>query len=105
PALWTCQTSAVQDVLIPGCSTRRPGAFRCVNAKEPAMSMIRDLRAVVRPASRISLRKESGTYDTVRDPVTATAVVDCAIYRDGRRLETEGQLTPQKAMRLMRRDG
>ena len=69
------------------------------------MSMIRDLRAVVRPASRISLRKESGTYDTVRDPVTATAVVDCAIYRDGRRLETEGQLTPQEAMRLVRRDG
>ncbi|MFE7814471.1 magnesium and cobalt transport protein CorA [Streptomyces sp. NPDC057433] len=68
------------------------------------MSMIRDLRAVVRP-SRVSLRKESSSpYDTTRDPATATAVVDCAIYRDGRRVETEGPLTPQEAMRLVRRD-
>lgn len=45
------------------------------------MSMIRDLRAVVRP-SRPSLRKESGAYDTTRDPATPSAVVDCAVYRD-----------------------
>ncbi|MFI1417101.1 magnesium and cobalt transport protein CorA [Streptomyces sp. NPDC020731] len=70
------------------------------------MSMIRDLRAVVRPSSRVSLRKESGPYDTTRDPTTTTAVVDCAVYRDGRRLVTEGgPLTPHEAMRLVRRDG
>ncbi|MFF0106829.1 magnesium and cobalt transport protein CorA [Streptomyces hirsutus] len=68
------------------------------------MSMIRDLRAVVRP-SRAPLRKESSApYDTTRDPATTTAVVDCAIYRDGRRVETESPLTPQEAMRLVRRD-
>ncbi|MER5992383.1 MULTISPECIES: magnesium and cobalt transport protein CorA [Streptomyces] len=69
------------------------------------MSMIRDLRAVVRPSSRVSLRKENGPYDIPRDPATTTAVVDCAVYRDGRRLETEGPLGPQEAMRLVRRDG
>ncbi|CQR62046.1 magnesium and cobalt transport protein CorA [Streptomyces leeuwenhoekii] len=69
------------------------------------MSMIRDLRAVVRPSSRVSLRKETGTYDTTRDPATASAVVDCAVYRDGRRVETGTPLTPQEAMRLVRRDG
>ncbi|MFJ9665629.1 magnesium and cobalt transport protein CorA [Streptomyces sp. NPDC101219] len=68
------------------------------------MSMIRDLRAVVRP-SRVSLRKESSAYDTTRDPGSVTAVVDCAVYRDGRRLTTEGPLNPQEAMRLVRRDG
>ncbi|MGW0864153.1 magnesium and cobalt transport protein CorA [Streptomyces sp. NPDC002611] len=68
------------------------------------MSMIRDLRAVVRP-SRVSLRKDSGPYDATRSPATATAVVDCAIYRDGRRIETEAPLTPHEAVRLVRRDG
>ncbi|WP_328343121.1 magnesium and cobalt transport protein CorA [Streptomyces violaceus] len=68
------------------------------------MSMIRDLRAVVRP-SLVSLRKDSGTYDATRSPATATAVVDCAIYRDGRRIETETPLTPHEAVRLVRRDG
>ncbi|GAB2816309.1 magnesium and cobalt transport protein CorA [Streptomyces chlorus] len=68
------------------------------------MSMIRDLRAVVRP-SRVALRKESSApYDTTRDSATTTAVVDCAVYRDGRRVETESPLTPQEAMRLVRRD-
>ena len=46
------------------------------------MSMIRDLRAVVRPA----LRKSPASYDygPTRDAVTGTsAVVDCAVYRDG----------------------
>ncbi|MGC2999529.1 magnesium and cobalt transport protein CorA [Streptomyces sp. G35A] len=69
------------------------------------MSMIRDLRAAVRPSSRVSLRKESGPYDATRDPATATAVVDCAVYRDGLRLVTEDPLGPQEAMRLVRRDG
>ncbi|MGW3829528.1 magnesium transporter CorA, partial [Streptomyces sp. NPDC005071] len=48
------------------------------------MSMIRDLRAAVRPSSRVTLRKEqSAPYDTTRDPATPSAVVDCAVYRDG----------------------
>lgn len=51
------------------------------------MSMIRDLRAAVRP-SRISLRKDTGAYDTTRDPSTPSAVVDCAVYRDGARVDT-----------------
>ncbi|MFJ8788839.1 magnesium and cobalt transport protein CorA [Streptomyces sp. NPDC102462] len=73
------------------------------------MSMIRDLRAVVRP-SRPSLRKsaprrDSGSYDTTRDPSTPSAVVDCAVYRDGARVESAKPLTPHEAMRQVRRDG
>ncbi|GAA3976623.1 magnesium and cobalt transport protein CorA [Streptomyces marokkonensis] len=68
------------------------------------MSMIRDLRAAVRP-SRVSLRKDSGAYDTTRDPATASAVVDCAVYRDGTRVETDAPLSPHGAMRQVRRDG
>ncbi|MGW5231975.1 magnesium and cobalt transport protein CorA [Streptomyces nodosus] len=68
------------------------------------MSMIRDLRAAVRP-SRPAPRKESGTYDTTRDPATPSAVVDCAVYRDGERVETQKPLSPHEAMRLARRDG
>ncbi|NEE33069.1 magnesium transporter CorA, partial [Streptomyces sp. SID7982] len=49
------------------------------------MSMIRDLRAAVRPSSlRPSLRKNSApysAYDTTRDPSASSAVVDCAVYR------------------------
>ena len=68
------------------------------------MSMIRDLRAAVRP--RPSLRiKDSGSYDTTRDPATPSAVVDCAVYRDGARVATRTPLTPQEAMRQVRRDG
>ncbi|WP_086701389.1 magnesium and cobalt transport protein CorA, partial [Streptomyces tricolor] len=70
------------------------------------MSMIRDLRAVVRPSSRVSLRKDtSPSYDTTRAPGTSSAVVDCAVYRDGARVESAGPLSPQEAMRLVRRDG
>ncbi|KOX02158.1 MULTISPECIES: magnesium and cobalt transport protein CorA [unclassified Streptomyces] len=70
------------------------------------MSMIRDLRAVVRPSSRVSLRKDtSPSYDTTRAPGTSSAVVDCAVYRDGARVQSAGPLTPQEAMRLVRRDG
>ncbi|MBC9730630.1 magnesium and cobalt transport protein CorA [Streptomyces sp. TRM68367] len=68
------------------------------------MSMIRDLRAVVRP-SRVSLRKDGGAYDSTRAPGTASAVVDCAVYRDGRRIHADQPLTPQEAMRRVRRDG
>ncbi|MGW0187253.1 magnesium and cobalt transport protein CorA [Streptomyces sp. NPDC003362] len=68
------------------------------------MSMIRDLRAAVRP-SRPALRKDTGGYDTTRDPATASAVVDCAVYRDGARVQTPHPLTPHEAMRQVRRDG
>ncbi|MCH5672806.1 magnesium and cobalt transport protein CorA [Streptomyces gilvus] len=68
------------------------------------MSMIRDLRAAVRP-SRISLRKDTGVYDTTRAPGTPSAVVDCAVYRDGARVQTPQALTPHEAMRQVRRDG
>ncbi|MFD9396790.1 magnesium and cobalt transport protein CorA [Streptomyces sp. NPDC060000] len=73
------------------------------------MSMIRDLRAVVRPA-RPSLRKgggrmDTGAYDTTRDPATPSAVIDCAVYRDGSRVAYTQPPTPQEAMRRVRRDG
>ncbi|MGX1541711.1 magnesium and cobalt transport protein CorA [Streptomyces adustus] len=78
------------------------------------MSMIRDLRAAVRP-SRVSPREDGlhqdgarldgGAYDTTRDPSTPSAVVDCAVYRDGARVATAKPLTPHEAMRLVRRDG
>ncbi|MGV4988251.1 magnesium and cobalt transport protein CorA [Streptomyces sp. NPDC001709] len=72
------------------------------------MSMIRDLRAVVRP-SRVSLRKptsvSNASYDTTRDPATPSAVVDCAVYRDGTRVASAKPLSPHEAMRLVRRDG
>ncbi|MDW4909253.1 magnesium and cobalt transport protein CorA [Streptomyces sp. ADMS] len=67
------------------------------------MSMIHNLRAAVRP-SRPSLRKD-GPYDATRDPSSPSAVVDCAIYRDGARVETPRALTPHEAMRKVRRDG
>ncbi|MEU5774822.1 magnesium and cobalt transport protein CorA [Streptomyces venezuelae] len=73
------------------------------------MSMIRDLRAAVRP----SLRKDGtaypsppasyDTYDATRD--AASAVVDCAVYRDGSRLECADALTPHEAMLEVRRRG
>ncbi|GAA5043104.1 magnesium and cobalt transport protein CorA [Streptomyces similanensis] len=69
------------------------------------MSMIRDLRAAVRPSRPAQRKDNGGTYDTTRDPATPSAVVDCAVYRDGARLETPAPLTPQEAMRLVRRDG
>ncbi|MFE7860274.1 magnesium and cobalt transport protein CorA [Streptomyces sp. NPDC101209] len=73
------------------------------------MSMIRDLRAAVRP-TRPSLRKsalhlDNGGYDTTRDPATPSAVVDCAVYRDGARVQTPQPMTPHEAMRSVRRDG
>ncbi|MER5180388.1 magnesium and cobalt transport protein CorA [Streptomyces sp. NPDC002896] len=68
------------------------------------MSMIRDLRAAVRPAQR----KDGGShsaYDTTRDPATPSAVVDCAVYRDGHRVTSYDTLTPHQAMLQVRRDG
>ncbi|MCX4819208.1 magnesium and cobalt transport protein CorA [Streptomyces sp. NBC_01142] len=68
------------------------------------MSMIRDLRAAVRP----SLRKSNtlySTYDTTRDPSASSAVVDCAVYRDGRRVESQSCQTPHEAMLRVREGG
>ncbi|MEU8485113.1 MULTISPECIES: magnesium and cobalt transport protein CorA [unclassified Streptomyces] len=68
------------------------------------MSMIRDLRAAVRPAPR-ETGSTSAPYDTTRDPSTSTAVVDCAVYRDGARVHDSDCLTPAVAIRKARRDG
>ncbi|MGY5031695.1 magnesium and cobalt transport protein CorA [Streptomyces sp. 900116325] len=68
------------------------------------MSMIRDLRAAVRP----SLRKTNvlhSNYDSTRDPSASSAVVDCAVYRDGRRQESGSCLTPHEAMLRVREKG
>ncbi|MFF5182422.1 magnesium and cobalt transport protein CorA [Streptomyces sp. NPDC000345] len=78
------------------------------------MSMIRDLRAVVRPARpsllkggvrKGGVRVDTGAYDTTRDPATPSAVVDCAVYRDGSRVPSTHAPSPQEAMRQVRRDG
>ncbi|MBD0745198.1 magnesium and cobalt transport protein CorA [Streptomyces sp. CBMA152] len=72
------------------------------------MSMIRDLRAAVRPSLRPSLRKTSApynSYDPTRDPSASSAVVDCAVYRDGVRTEAQSCLSPREAMRCVRDDG
>ncbi|MEU0689370.1 CorA family divalent cation transporter [Streptomyces uncialis] len=65
------------------------------------MSMIRDLRAAVRPAAR----KNDSVYDTTRDPGSPSAIVDCAVYRDGSRVDSAECLTPHGAMLQVRRDG
>ncbi|UUU24764.1 magnesium and cobalt transport protein CorA [Streptomyces sp. DSM 40750] len=71
------------------------------------MSMIHNLRAAVRPSrpSRLSLRKDGGVYDATRPAEAVTAVVDCAVYRDGARVGFERNLTPHEAIRQVRRDG
>ncbi|MGW0840774.1 CorA family divalent cation transporter [Streptomyces sp. NPDC002787] len=71
------------------------------------MSMIHNLRAAVRPSrpARLSLRKDGGVYDATRPAEATTAVVDCAVYRDGARVAFEHNLTPHEAIRQVRRDG
>ncbi|MGA5062670.1 magnesium and cobalt transport protein CorA [Streptomyces exfoliatus] len=72
------------------------------------MSMIRDLRAAVRPSLRHPLRKTPTTYtsyDPTRDHSASSAVVDCAVYRDGRRIDDSECLTPRGAMRQVRESG
>ncbi|WBB63280.1 magnesium and cobalt transport protein CorA [Streptomyces sp. WMMC500] len=66
------------------------------------MSMIRDLRAVVRPARRRRGQSAHG-YDPTRDPAAGSAVVDCAVYRGGRRVSE--RLSPAQAMRRVRAGG
>ncbi|MER6115508.1 magnesium and cobalt transport protein CorA [Streptomyces sp. NPDC001743] len=70
------------------------------------MSMIRDLRAVVRPSLRKTNTLHNG-YDTTRDPSASSAVVDCAVYRDGRRTaDQDGTCrTPHEAMLRVREKG
>ncbi|MEU2429524.1 magnesium and cobalt transport protein CorA [Streptomyces sp. NPDC007861] len=73
------------------------------------MSMIRDLREAVRP----TLRKNSapysgglyGAYDATRDPSASSAVVDCAVYRDGKRVSDTACQTPHEAMLRVREGG
>ncbi|MDG5805418.1 magnesium and cobalt transport protein CorA [Streptomyces ossamyceticus] len=71
------------------------------------MSMINNLRAAVRPSrpSRLSLRKDGAVYDATRPAEATTAVVDCAVYRDGARVTFERTLAPHEAIRQVRRDG
>ncbi|GAA0606943.1 magnesium and cobalt transport protein CorA [Streptomyces crystallinus] len=72
------------------------------------MSMIRDLRAAVRPSLRPSLRKNTtpyNSYDHTRDPSASSAVVDCAVYRDGLRTQADSCLSPREAMRHVREEG
>ncbi|MEU4208814.1 magnesium and cobalt transport protein CorA [Streptomyces sp. NPDC026206] len=66
------------------------------------MSMIRDLRAAVRPALR-RVPVQGGGYDPTRDPSASSAVVDCAVYRDGKR--ASDHVSPAEAMRRVRSEG
>jgi magnesium transporter len=68
------------------------------------MSMIRDLRAAVRPSVRKSNTPYS-TYDATRDPSVSSAVVDCAVYRAGQRMESTTCQTPHEAMLRVREGG
>ncbi|MFE2480362.1 CorA family divalent cation transporter [Streptomyces sp. NPDC059389] len=68
------------------------------------MSMLPYLRAAVRPALRRSTPSQPG-YDATRDPSASSAVVDCAVYRDGRRALGSACLTPREAMARVRESG
>lgn len=61
------------------------------------MSMIRDLRAAVSPLRRGS--RNAYLYDSTRTG-SGSAVVDCAVYRDGHR-DTHS-ITPAEALRIVR---
>ena len=71
------------------------------------MSMIRDLRAAVRP----SLRKDGQVdpayrpYGAPHDSLLSSAVVDCGVYRDGHRVESSHHRTPHEAMLEVRKHG
>ncbi|MCC3777997.1 magnesium and cobalt transport protein CorA [Streptomyces sp. UNOB3_S3] len=66
------------------------------------MSMIRDLRAAVRPALR-RVPAQSGGYGTTRDSSVSSAVVDSAVYRDGARVSE--LVSPAEALRRVRGAG
>ncbi|MEU9500815.1 magnesium and cobalt transport protein CorA [Streptomyces sp. NPDC048196] len=65
------------------------------------MSMIRDLRAAVRP----SRRRDDAPYRSESNaPACAnSAIVDCGVYREGRRVSDH--VTPAEAMASVRTDG
>ncbi|QRX94147.1 magnesium and cobalt transport protein CorA [Streptomyces noursei] len=65
------------------------------------MSMIRDLRAAVRPARR----RDDSPYRTASaaPACTNSAIVDCGVYRDGQRVR--GHLTPGEAIAGVRDEG
>ncbi|GHJ35802.1 magnesium and cobalt transport protein CorA [Streptomyces sp. TS71-3] len=68
------------------------------------MSMIRDLRAAVRP----SIRKDGSPYsafDTAPESRVPSCVVDCAVYHEGHRVESSETLTPHQAMLHVRSRG
>ncbi|MDN3060917.1 magnesium/cobalt transporter CorA [Streptomyces hygroscopicus] len=65
------------------------------------MSMIRDLRAAVRPALRRA--RAASDYDATRDPSVTSAVVDCGVYRDGKRVSDH--VSPARAMERVREEG
>ncbi|MEU8580738.1 magnesium and cobalt transport protein CorA [Streptomyces abikoensis] len=68
------------------------------------MSMIRDLRAVVRPAlRRVPDKSGGGGYGTTRDASVSSAVVDSAVYRDGKRVSE--LISPAEALRRVRSSG
>ncbi|NEB77898.1 magnesium and cobalt transport protein CorA [Streptomyces sp. SID14478] len=76
------------------------------------MSMIRDLRAAVRPSLRKGVApygsEARASYDSTRDPSAVSAVVDCAVYRDGARVASDASpagLTPREARLQVRREG
>ncbi|MFG2286870.1 magnesium and cobalt transport protein CorA [Streptomyces sp. NPDC048595] len=65
------------------------------------MSMIRDLRAAVRPSRR---RGDSPYHYESPTPACAnSAIVDCGVYREGRRVSEH--VTPAEAMAGVRADG
>ncbi|MDG9702183.1 magnesium and cobalt transport protein CorA [Streptomyces sp. DH37] len=67
------------------------------------MSMIRDLRAAVRPTLRRGGRSPYALGGAGGDTTATSAVVDCAVYRDGRR--ESRHMSPAEALRALRSQG
>ncbi|MFI0903798.1 magnesium and cobalt transport protein CorA [Streptomyces sioyaensis] len=65
------------------------------------MSMIRDLRAAVRPARR----RDDSPYPYAASPKSCanSAIVDCGVYREGRRVSEH--VSPAEAMASVRSEG
>ena len=53
------------------------------------MSMIRDLRAAVRPSVPAQSRTRTARTTPPATPRAPSAVVDCAVYRDGQRVRRD----------------
>ncbi|MFG2223698.1 magnesium and cobalt transport protein CorA [Streptomyces sp. NPDC048644] len=65
------------------------------------MSMIRDLRAAVRPSRRRD--GDPYSYEKSAPACVNSAIVDCGVYREGRRVRAH--LTPAEAMASVREEG